>query len=178
MAEQLKLPEVARRLGVSEKTARRYIKSGTLPSMFLGGAYRVSEEDLEAFLQGAKVTPGTNSPKKARSPLSAERALEIADTDHFRLAVKGAPTEELKQTALELARFTKAPTREEAVRNRTDRKARKETRRRVDANLRIVIIDVELYDRGEPSRVEFVATRFEDAMTPPEEAQEGQEQAG
>ena len=57
MAEQLKLPEVARRLGVSEKTARRYIKSGTLPSLFIGGAYRVEEEDLEAFLQGARVSP-------------------------------------------------------------------------------------------------------------------------
>ena len=63
MAEQLKLPEVAQRLGVSEKTARRYVKSGAIPSMFVGGAYRVSEEDLETFLQGAKVTPDTDSPK-------------------------------------------------------------------------------------------------------------------
>jgi excisionase family DNA binding protein len=63
VGEQLKLPEVARRLGVSEKTARRYVKSGALPSMFVGGAYRVSEEDLEGFLQGAKVTPSGGSPK-------------------------------------------------------------------------------------------------------------------
>jgi excisionase family DNA binding protein len=63
VAEQIKLPEVARRLGVSEKTARRYVKSGALPSMFVGGAYRVSEEDLEGFLQGAKVTPSGGSPK-------------------------------------------------------------------------------------------------------------------
>jgi excisionase family DNA binding protein len=66
VAEQLKLPEVARRLGVSEKTARRYVKSGALPSMFVGGAYRVSEEDLEGFLQGAKVTPSGGSPKAPR----------------------------------------------------------------------------------------------------------------
>jgi excisionase family DNA binding protein len=67
VAEQLKLPEVARRLGVSEKTARRYVKSGALPSMFVGGAYRVSEEDLERFLQGAKVTPSGGSPKAPAS---------------------------------------------------------------------------------------------------------------
>jgi excisionase family DNA binding protein len=68
VAEQLKLPEVARRLGVSEKTARRYVKSGALPSVFVGGAYRVSEEDLEGFLQGAKVTPSGDSPKGSAPP--------------------------------------------------------------------------------------------------------------
>ena len=73
MAEQLKLPEVARRLGVSEKTARRYVKSGALPSMFVGGAYRVSEEDLEGFLQGAKVTPSDGSPK---APASLQPSLD------------------------------------------------------------------------------------------------------
>lgn len=71
MAEQLKLPEVARRLGVSEKTARRYIKSGKLPSVFIGGTYRVEEEDLEVFLQGARVSP----PGKAPSRSSLEPSL-------------------------------------------------------------------------------------------------------
>jgi excisionase family DNA binding protein len=66
VTEQLKLPEVARRLDVSEKTARRYVKSGALPSVFVGGAYRVSEETVEEFLQGAKVTPGGDSPKAER----------------------------------------------------------------------------------------------------------------
>ena len=66
MADWLKLPEVARRLEVSEKTARRYVKSGTLPSVFVGGAYRVSEETLEEFLQGAKVTTGGDPPKVER----------------------------------------------------------------------------------------------------------------
>lgn len=58
MAEYLKLTEVARRLDVSEKTARRYVKTGTLPSVFVGGAYRVSEADLAEFLEGARVEPG------------------------------------------------------------------------------------------------------------------------
>jgi excisionase family DNA binding protein len=80
VAEQLKLPEVARRLGVSEKTARRYIKSGTLPSIFIGGAYRVEEEDLEAFLQGAKVSP----PGKASRRSSPEPTLFIGVEDEWR----------------------------------------------------------------------------------------------
>jgi excisionase family DNA binding protein len=68
VSEYLKLPEVARRLDVSEQTARRYIKSGALPSVFIGGAYRVSEEDLEAFVEAAKVTSGGGSPKAQAPP--------------------------------------------------------------------------------------------------------------
>lgn len=66
MIRQLKLPEVARRLGVSEKTARRYVKAGALPSVFVGNAYRVSEKDVEEYLERARVTPG-----KAPAPPSS-----------------------------------------------------------------------------------------------------------
>ena len=58
MIKQLKLTEVAQRLGVSEKTARRYVKAGVLPSVFVGNAYRVDERDLEEYLERARVTPG------------------------------------------------------------------------------------------------------------------------
>lgn len=76
MAEYLKIPEVAQRLDVSEKTARRYVKMGELPSVFLGGAYRVSEEDLEKYLKAAKVQPGDGSGKGlASQPDSEEAAL-------------------------------------------------------------------------------------------------------
>ncbi|GEM_PF-832658 len=61
MADYLKIPEVARRLDVSEPTVRRMVKGGKLPSVFVGGAYRVSEEDLEAYLESAKVVPGKES---------------------------------------------------------------------------------------------------------------------
>ncbi len=64
VADYLKIPELARRLDVSEKTARRYIKGGALPSTFIGGAYRVKEEDLEEFLHGAEVKP--KAPKAER----------------------------------------------------------------------------------------------------------------
>jgi excisionase family DNA binding protein len=65
LADYLKIPEVARRLDVSEPTVRRMVKGGKLPSVFIGGAYRVSEKDLEEYLESAKVTPG-----KAAAPLS------------------------------------------------------------------------------------------------------------
>jgi excisionase family DNA binding protein len=50
VTDYVKLPEVSRRLDVSEKTARRMVKSGKLPAVFIGGAYRVSEEDLAEYL--------------------------------------------------------------------------------------------------------------------------------
>jgi excisionase family DNA binding protein len=56
-SEYLKIPEVARRLDVSEKTARRYIRSGELPSVFIGGAYRVREVDLASYQKDAIVKP-------------------------------------------------------------------------------------------------------------------------
>ncbi len=68
----LKLPEVAQRLGVSEKTARRYIKAGTIPSVFIGNAYRVREEDLEEYVRRAQVEPAGVVNPKAEAPLSPE----------------------------------------------------------------------------------------------------------
>ncbi len=60
----LKLPEVAQRLGVSEKTARRYVKAGTIPSVFIGNAYRVREKDLNEYMRQAQVKPeGAVTPK-------------------------------------------------------------------------------------------------------------------
>ena len=46
----LKIPEVARRLDVSEKTVRRWIDRGELPVHRLGSSIRISEADLSAFL--------------------------------------------------------------------------------------------------------------------------------
>src|SRR5215203_4812607 len=63
VADYLKIPELVRRLDVSEKTARRYVKAGALPSTFIGGAYRVTEEDLKEFVHRAEVTPEEASPK-------------------------------------------------------------------------------------------------------------------
>jgi excisionase family DNA binding protein len=99
VAEYLKLPEVARRLDVSEKTARRYVKSGELPSVFIGGAYRVSEEDLEKFLSGAKVVPGGGYPKDSASP-SFNNVIDERRLSRFADAIT-ATADEWIQTASE-----------------------------------------------------------------------------
>ncbi len=88
MADYLKLPEVARRLDVSEKTARRMVKSGSLPAVFIGGAYRISEEDLEEYLESAKVTPG-----KADAP-SSQRSLFNGGEEERREPTPPEPPEE------------------------------------------------------------------------------------
>ncbi len=75
MADYLKLPEVARRLDVSEKTARRMVKSGGLPAVFIGGAYRISEEALEEYLESAKVTPG-----KVQAPPPQEKLFDNGES--------------------------------------------------------------------------------------------------
>jgi len=66
VADYVKLPEVARRLDVSEKTARRMVKSGKLPAVFVGGAYRVSEEDLAEYLEGARVDLSGKAPTSSQ----------------------------------------------------------------------------------------------------------------
>lgn len=75
MTDYLKIPEIARRLDVSEPTARRMVKSGKLPSVFVGGAYRVNEDDLANYLDEARVRPGEQRPK-AQAPLPFENAGE------------------------------------------------------------------------------------------------------
>jgi excisionase family DNA binding protein len=75
LADYLKIPEVARRLDVSEPTVRRMVKGGKLPSVFIGGAYRVSEKDLEEYLESAKVTPG-KAPRRSPSEPSLFNGLE------------------------------------------------------------------------------------------------------
>jgi excisionase family DNA binding protein len=88
VADYVKIPELARRLDVSEKTARRYVQSGKLPSIFIGGAYRVSEHDLERFLEGARVEPGKAPRRSPYEPtfndvLTAERRV-VTGSAHLR----------------------------------------------------------------------------------------------
>jgi excisionase family DNA binding protein len=47
----LDLPAVARRLSVSERTARRLAASGDLPSVLVGGCRRVRASDLANFVE-------------------------------------------------------------------------------------------------------------------------------
>lgn len=53
--EYLTIKDIARQLKMDEKTIRRWIKSGQLPAIELGGKYRVSRTDLNAFLESRKL---------------------------------------------------------------------------------------------------------------------------
>jgi len=53
-AEYLSAAEVARQLGISLRTVRRWISSGALPSTRIGGTRRVAIADLEDALSGQR----------------------------------------------------------------------------------------------------------------------------
>ncbi len=51
MADKLlDVDEVAERLGVEPSTVRHYIRTKQLPAIRLGNQYRISEKDLQKFL--------------------------------------------------------------------------------------------------------------------------------
>jgi excisionase family DNA binding protein len=163
----LSLAEAREVLGKTDRTLYRWIKSGKLKAYKPGRDYEIPESAIQEMRERSEVRP------KAGSPLSAERALAIADPDDFRRVVKNTPTAALEQTALELAQLTKVPTREDLVGDKDN----KEAHRRTMANYCIGAINVELDSRGVRSPVGHVAMRLNDALTPPEEQQE-EERAG
>ncbi len=56
----LTVEEVARRLGVHIDTVRRWIRSGELPAINLGGpaGYRITQADLDRFIKGRRTADG------------------------------------------------------------------------------------------------------------------------
>jgi transcriptional regulator with XRE-family HTH domain len=177
----LTVHELAEASGVSDDTiskienGQRVARPSTLRK--LAHALDVSPQELrrpataeEPALVGKDKASTTGCPR-----MTAEQALVIADSDSFRREAAGASSEELQQTALGLARFTKPSTREDLVGNKDNKEVHlKEAHRRVIAQERIGIINVELDRRGAPSPIELVARelvarRFNDATTPPEE---------
>jgi excisionase family DNA binding protein len=46
--------EIARRLGVCGRTVQRLVEAGLLLTHRIGRAVRISEEDLQRYLQGAR----------------------------------------------------------------------------------------------------------------------------
>jgi excisionase family DNA binding protein len=106
LADYLKIPEVARRLDVSEPTVRRMVKGGKLPSVFVGGAYRVSETDLEKYLEEARVVPGGGL-GKAQSPLP-EAEQRAARQHEGLVGLHEATTRLGRNVAASFANFRKA----------------------------------------------------------------------
>jgi excisionase family DNA binding protein len=59
----LSLPEVARRLGISPRSVYRLLARGELPpALKFGGATRLLEADLEAFIVSRKLEAARNWP--------------------------------------------------------------------------------------------------------------------
>jgi excisionase family DNA binding protein len=50
------LPEVAEKLKVSRRTVYRWVQAGELPAYKLGGEFRITERDLEQFLEERRTT--------------------------------------------------------------------------------------------------------------------------
>ena len=133
---------------------------------------RALEVDVEEFYAEPALAAGkAEASTTGRPRMTAKRALEIAGSDSFRREAEGASVEELQQTALELAQFTKPQTREELFkRHKDDKKAQlKEAHQRTMAKTAILAVNEELDHRGAPSPVELVARVFDEAMNPPEE---------
>ncbi len=62
MAEAIKwmsTAEAAEYLGVTLRTVYRFIDSGSLPAYKFGRVIRVKEEDVLAFVESVRITPGT-----------------------------------------------------------------------------------------------------------------------
>jgi excisionase family DNA binding protein len=50
--------EASERLGVTLRTLYRLVDEGQLPAYKIGRVIRIKEEDVEAFLEGARIRPG------------------------------------------------------------------------------------------------------------------------
>jgi excisionase family DNA binding protein len=59
----LRARALASRLGISERTIRRWIADGILPSVKIGGARLVSEAGLDSLLAFGNMDEGTSAPK-------------------------------------------------------------------------------------------------------------------
>ena len=104
MTQYLKLPDIALRLDVSQQTARRMVKDGRLPAVYIGNAYRVSEEDLAAYLENARVELG-GGPTGWRSAPALELAeLFGADPKLRQRALAAASTAEVARYLADLDR--------------------------------------------------------------------------
>jgi excisionase family DNA binding protein len=53
----LSLQDVAQQTGMSEATVRRWVRAGQLPAVELGGRYRISQADLQNFLDKHRKQP-------------------------------------------------------------------------------------------------------------------------
>lgn len=97
--------DVAERFKVSERTVRRWCRSGTVPTVRFGRAHRIPEEALNALLVDAPAEPQTawlpaerpagrdagENPNDSEPAAPGPRAEERARPEQARPSRKGAP---------------------------------------------------------------------------------------
>jgi excisionase family DNA binding protein len=89
------LSEVAGLMGVSERTIRRWIKSGRLKAYKPGRDYRIPESGLRAFIEESEISP------KAPAP-----SLELSFENHLERERRAAEVKNMDEMALlKLRRF-------------------------------------------------------------------------
>ena len=73
MEQLLTVEQVAERLQVNEQTVRRWLREGELTGIPFGGrtGWRMSEEDLQAFLDRRRTTEDSTKKAAARNDLAA-----------------------------------------------------------------------------------------------------------
>jgi excisionase family DNA binding protein len=55
----LSTAEAARRLGIGARTLYRLIDEGQIPAYKFGRVIRLQEREVDAFIEGARIQPGT-----------------------------------------------------------------------------------------------------------------------
>jgi excisionase family DNA binding protein len=65
-ADVMTLPEVARFLRLTEKTAYRLTADGTLPGFKIGGSWRFRKIDIDAWIEAKKEAPRGSAKDDAR----------------------------------------------------------------------------------------------------------------
>jgi excisionase family DNA binding protein len=57
--EWLSTQEAARRLGITTRTLYRFVDQGEIPAYRMGRVIRLQANDIDAFIAGSRIEPGT-----------------------------------------------------------------------------------------------------------------------
>ncbi len=72
--------EAARRLGITPRTLYRFVDEGALAAYKMGRVFRLKQADVDAFIDGARVAPGSLEhlypERKVAGPVEPEAAVD------------------------------------------------------------------------------------------------------
>ena len=72
--EWLSTQEAARRLGITTRTLYRFVDQGELPAYRMGRVIRLKATDIDTFIDGSRIEPGTLDGCGASSPVTSSIA--------------------------------------------------------------------------------------------------------